>query len=110
MKKWVLPLRMNIFEVRFSCLYTSEFQHEMYAEASAGLVMQVQELSSVFETEIAYSYFSQFFCTCQQFKMAKHNEAIKIVMYSQQELFNSDFSHSIVSIKKLVWMVKSCGL
>ena len=36
-----LPQKMDRFEVGFSHLFTGEFRHKTYSEASAGLVIQV---------------------------------------------------------------------
>ena len=56
----------------FSCTHADEFRNETYAEASAGLIMQVQELSVSLRV-ISFAIFLYMLAI----QDGKHNEAVK---------------------------------
>ena len=104
-KKILMKNGCSLSRIGVSRWVSLELRHKTYTDASAKLVMQVQELSVTWK-------FLQFFCTCQQFK---NNKAIETTVFSQQYIFTTKslkfwlFITSSVH-QKLIWIVKSCSL
>ena len=73
----------HFFYESFSSHYVSEFLHKTCTEVSTGFLYAGITGLSDDEGQEPYLCHSKLFCTCQQFKMAKHNnKAIKTAMSS----------------------------